>query len=361
MPKIAVITEVYNGLPTLAQTVQSVLAQTAGDFVYFLGDDGSTDGTAELVQKLAAQDGRIQATCFAQNNMRANFNTLLAQAYASGAEYLAILDGDDWLEDSFFEYMLQFCAASDADIAMARFAPHRADGSPLAEPLMGFGKDVLYTLPQFCEDYPACSMFPTAYQWWGKLFRISMLKKAQLWAEESWDIGFSAASYHFCERIAFCDEVFLHYRCREDSDSHRRLAYYDDAKEVRVQTELHTLRRGLLAAQHCQNPLSWQMACCHDLREAYVRLMRLMDADLSGAAIALGIESILGLPFLHVDYVSLVAALESSATPFGASPARAAAFMEEQRVMLTQALQHCEQYGMPQSALWAKWANALRL
>lgn len=47
--KATFITPVYNGKAFIAETVDSILAQTFGDFDYIVVDDGSTDGTAELL------------------------------------------------------------------------------------------------------------------------------------------------------------------------------------------------------------------------------------------------------------------------------------------------------------------------
>jgi glycosyltransferase involved in cell wall biosynthesis len=51
MPKISIITVVYNGKKTLEETINSVLIQTYSNFEYILVDGGSTDGTLDILKK----------------------------------------------------------------------------------------------------------------------------------------------------------------------------------------------------------------------------------------------------------------------------------------------------------------------
>ena len=54
-PAIAVVVPVHNGAAFLQQCLASLAAQTFGDFACFVVDDGSTDGTAALLDALAAE------------------------------------------------------------------------------------------------------------------------------------------------------------------------------------------------------------------------------------------------------------------------------------------------------------------
>ncbi len=60
MTAISVVMGVYNGGPTLASTLDSILGQTERDFECIVVDDGSTDDTPQILAAYAAQDSRIQ-------------------------------------------------------------------------------------------------------------------------------------------------------------------------------------------------------------------------------------------------------------------------------------------------------------
>ena len=59
-PLISVIMPVYNAELYLADAVNSILAQTYANFEFIIVDDGSTDGSAELVRTFAERDNRIR-------------------------------------------------------------------------------------------------------------------------------------------------------------------------------------------------------------------------------------------------------------------------------------------------------------
>lgn len=61
MTKISVLLSAYNHAPFIRECVESVLAQEDVDFEFIITDDGSTDGTAAILQELSS-DPRIRFT-----------------------------------------------------------------------------------------------------------------------------------------------------------------------------------------------------------------------------------------------------------------------------------------------------------
>ena len=60
MPAISVVIPVYNAAPFLREALDSLLAQTCGDFEAIAVNDGSTDNSLEILQEYAARDSRIR-------------------------------------------------------------------------------------------------------------------------------------------------------------------------------------------------------------------------------------------------------------------------------------------------------------
>ncbi|MGH7213710.1 MAG: glycosyltransferase family 2 protein [Tepidisphaeraceae bacterium] len=92
MPRVSVILPVYNGQRYLAETVESVLAQTFEDFEIVAVDDGSTDRSATILQKFAARDARVRLISRPNTGLVGALNDALA---AARGEYAARLDADD--------------------------------------------------------------------------------------------------------------------------------------------------------------------------------------------------------------------------------------------------------------------------
>jgi glycosyltransferase involved in cell wall biosynthesis len=91
-PLVSVITPAYNVADFLGEAIDSVLAQTEGDFEYLIVDDGSTDGTDRIVRAYAERDPRIRLVSAGHRGSSGARNLGIQQARGT---YIAFLDGDD--------------------------------------------------------------------------------------------------------------------------------------------------------------------------------------------------------------------------------------------------------------------------
>ena len=101
-PKIAVLMATYNGLSWLSEQVHSVLNQVNVDLFLYVSDDASSDGTYELIGKLAKADSRINLLPKIQRRGSAgkNFYRLVCDVDLAGFDYVAFADQDDiWNPD----------------------------------------------------------------------------------------------------------------------------------------------------------------------------------------------------------------------------------------------------------------------
>lgn len=91
-PRVSVVMPVYNGEKHLAQAIDSVLGQTFGDFELIIVDDGSTDGTAQMLAGYGQRDQRVRV--YHQENQGVTVSRNAGCRVARG-EYIAVLDADD--------------------------------------------------------------------------------------------------------------------------------------------------------------------------------------------------------------------------------------------------------------------------
>lgn len=103
-PLLTVIVPVYNILEYLPRCVRSITAQTYRDLEILLVDDGSTDGTGELCDRLAAEDGRIQV--YHKENGGSSSARNLGLSHAHG-DYVGFVDSDDYIEPGMYERLLE--------------------------------------------------------------------------------------------------------------------------------------------------------------------------------------------------------------------------------------------------------------
>lgn len=92
MPRVTVLTSVYNGLPYFDRAIPSIMDQTYKDFEFLIVDDGSTDGTPERLEQVAEQDSRIHVLSPGRIGFSRALNFGLARAKG---EYIARQDFDD--------------------------------------------------------------------------------------------------------------------------------------------------------------------------------------------------------------------------------------------------------------------------
>lgn len=96
---------VYNERPHLEEAVQSILAQTFGDFEFIIVNDGSTDGTGNVLERLAGRDDRIRLVHQENRGVCRSRNRALSMA---NGRFMAIMDGDDVSDSRRLERQVQF-------------------------------------------------------------------------------------------------------------------------------------------------------------------------------------------------------------------------------------------------------------
>lgn len=110
---ISVILSVYNSENTIAESVKSILNQSLDDFEFLILDDGSTDGTYDIISNLERDNPAI--TCFRNNTnigLTKSLNILLNQ---SKGKFIARQDADDISHKDRFKYQMNFIKEFDLD------------------------------------------------------------------------------------------------------------------------------------------------------------------------------------------------------------------------------------------------------
>lgn len=115
-PTISIIIPVYNVQQYLDTCIQSILKQTLKSIEVFLIDDGSTDGSWDIIQKYAKKDDRIVPIQQANAGAAVARNKGLERATG---EYIGFVDSDDYVDKDYFEKLYSAATSENADIARA--------------------------------------------------------------------------------------------------------------------------------------------------------------------------------------------------------------------------------------------------
>jgi hypothetical protein len=104
-PSLSVIMSVYNDARYLEEAVDSVLAQSFGDFEFLIVNDGSTDASPAILDGYAAKDSRIRLFHRVNHGLIDSLNFMIEEARTP---YLARMDSDDVCRPERFERQMAF-------------------------------------------------------------------------------------------------------------------------------------------------------------------------------------------------------------------------------------------------------------
>jgi len=223
-PSVSVVIPAYNVAPYIAETLNSVFAQTFTDFEVIVVDDGSPDGE-ELERALGAYRERVRYV--RQENLGAGAARNRGIRESRG-ELIAFLDSDDVWMPKYLEKQVRFLREGGHDLAYADALLF--GDSPIA------GKTYMQTAPSvgpvtFLSLVRNKSNILTS----GVVARRSILIEVGLFNEtlrNGQDFELWARLAKHGARLAYQRKVLLRYRCREGSlsgDAMNRIA-----REMRV-------------------------------------------------------------------------------------------------------------------------------
>lgn len=125
MPLFSIITAVYNNKIYINSCVESILNQGFQDIEYIIIDDGSTDGTSEILDKIAQTDIRVKVIHQKNQWIYASFNNGIQ--VASG-KYIYIVNSDDRLRDGVLQIMAdKVYEYQEPDIIWTKVLIHKCD------------------------------------------------------------------------------------------------------------------------------------------------------------------------------------------------------------------------------------------
>ena len=134
---ISVIIPIYNVAAYLDRCIYSVCNQTYHNLQVLLVDDGSTDDSLKICDYYAAQDNRIQVIHKSNGGLVSARKAGLAVATG---EYIAYVDGDDWIEPDLYECMIKEMQDSQVDLVESDAFKDMGNDSILMQSKIPYGR-----------------------------------------------------------------------------------------------------------------------------------------------------------------------------------------------------------------------------
>lgn len=204
--KVSVIVPCYNASGTLERCIRSLLDQTCGDFEIITVNDGSSDGTSDVLRRLSEEDDRIIILDQENAGVSAARNNGMKVAHG---EYISFVDADDYVEPVFLERLIN--SISDADIAVCHYITEAADERRSSDTV---SVEDLYREMFLPQDNIAAFV-------WNRLYRASIIKEFALKFDEKIyaceDTLFNFMYMKNVSKAGICREYLYHYVINPDS------------------------------------------------------------------------------------------------------------------------------------------------
>lgn len=231
---VSVIIPVYNGVAWIEECIESVLEQTWKELEILVLDDQSTDGTTEVVKKLAAEDDRI---CLISRNSKGVSGARNEGIVQSKGEYITFVDADDKLDEQMLKTLVEYLQKENSDMVSCGY--YRWNGDSSANPSMNKG-NVVKTVER--ETYVSDYLLRQHTHCWGVLYRRTVIEgidfRSELTIGE--DMMFLVDLLPKLNRITITDYKGYYYRINENGVTLRPFvpAYMDEVKSWKLATEV---------------------------------------------------------------------------------------------------------------------------
>lgn len=237
---VSIIVPVYNPGSRLTDCVASILAQDHSSIELILVDDGSTDGSAETCDRIAAADPRVMVVHQSNKGIAAAQNAGLD--VASG-QYITFCDNDDLMSAHLVSRLLSIAQENDADMSCCRWLS--SGESTAIAALESLDRQTPGRVDVF--DHPGYwyqSVFSLAMRRlrrtelryfseanWGKLYRASLFHGVRF-PEGTYaqDVAIAMDLYMKMGRVASCEDRLYVWVQHPSSVSHRErgTSYFHD-------------------------------------------------------------------------------------------------------------------------------------
>ena len=230
-PLISIVVPVYNAAQTLEKCVGSLTSQTFGDVEILLVNNGSTDNSLDVCNRIAAKDARVKVIDHFEKGVSTARNRGIEE---SSGDYVMFVDADDWIDANVCEVFANLNSKYNYDLFCFSAQYHkkkRAIKSFLfAENVEQFSLEQKKELqikifaPQAPRVY-----YKTETRFvgsaWGKFFKRDVLLNENIHFAKgviiSEDVLFNTLALDFFTNIGYSSECFYHYEQRDDSAQNR--------------------------------------------------------------------------------------------------------------------------------------------
>lgn len=240
---MSVVVPVFNASATLLPTLRSLLAQTLDNIEIIIVNDASTDDSAEIINKLAAENQNIISICFLEN--KGVHEARLAGIRRASAPWIGFMDADDLAQPDMFKFMFNAANYENVDIVLCGSYRTNGQGKKIRKRTF-FEKNQRVDkmiFQRFC-----CFEFGDGALW-NKLYRSKLMKDLDFdnlpWRQNTnEDLLTNIGAFHKAESLYLMKDILHEYVENVESVT---------AKQNNITAYVNTFRAYALALRTYQN------------------------------------------------------------------------------------------------------------
>lgn len=203
---LSVIVAAYNIGGYIEKSIDSIRSQSYSRLEIIVVDDGSTDDTGRICDRLAAQDERVQVIHKENGGQGQARNVGMTKAKG---RYITFVDGDDWIDPDMYEKMIGALRQQDADLAVCRYrrvAKDHTDDRSVDRAVVFEGQETLEYYVREKEEYDIQNAV------WNKVYKSGLLSGISF-PEGKWyeDILFTTMALSRVKRCVYLDSACYNY------------------------------------------------------------------------------------------------------------------------------------------------------
>ncbi len=220
--KISIIMPSLNVRPYIEECIESAIRQTLEDIEVICVDAGSTDGTWEILEKYVQNDSRVHLyhSSIKSYGYQVNFGIDKARG-----DYVAILETDDYLDESMYEKLYQIAIENNADYVKSDFyrffVLDNGEKVLTKYPQFPFNPELYFTKmnPHICDE-----VYQEDFNLWKGIYNTKWLKEHRITLNETpgaayQDIGFMEQVYLYAKVGVYSNEPLYYYRTDREEAS----------------------------------------------------------------------------------------------------------------------------------------------
>ncbi len=217
--RVSVIVPAYNVKTYISECIESILRQSYQNLEIIIVDDGSTDGTWDVIQRYANIDPRIVAV--SQENGGVSTARNKGLSIAKG-EYCTFIDGDDYYEACAIETMVSQLERMDSDCVNCQYIFRYENGEEKEKThfpiktyqLIDDDKKIDFMVNELM-------IYNVGYEVWDKLYKMDIIQSNHLRFNPQCHIGedlaFNIVYLWYAKSICNIETFTYNYRIREGS------------------------------------------------------------------------------------------------------------------------------------------------